>query len=143
MTFDPKVILFLQVILVVGLPMLMWGPLRLGHFFPLPIIQIFAGIMLGPSVFGAIAPSAFHFFFRTEVLSGVDTLANMALVLFVFLAGCEIDRSMLRRSAGMVLQTSVSGVFVTWTAGTLAAFALLAFLPATGLMGRLARTPAS
>ncbi len=138
MIFDPKVILFLQVILVVGLPMLLWGPLRLGHVFPLPIIQIFAGIMLGPSVFGAIAPGAYHFFFRTEVLSGVDTLANMALVLFVFLAGCEIDRSMLRRSAGMVVQTSVSGVFVTWATGTLAAWALLTFLPAAGLMGRLA-----
>ena len=137
LTFDPKVVLFLQVILVVGLPMLLWGPLRLGAFFPLPIIQIFAGIMLGPSVFGAVAPGAYQFFFRTDVLAGVDTLANVALVLFVFLAGCELDRSMLRRSAGMVLQTGVSGVFVTWTAGTLAAWGLLTFLPAAGLVGRL------
>ena len=141
-TVDPKVILFLQVILVVGLPMMLWGPLRLGAFFPLPIIQIFAGIMLGPSVFGALAPGAYEFFFRSEVLSGVDTLANVALVLFVFLAGCELDRGMLRRSAGMVLQTGVSGVGLTWTAGTLAAWGLLTFFPAaglasTGLIGRL------
>ena len=137
LSFDPKVILFLQVILVVGLPMMLWGPLRLGAFFPLPIIQIFAGIMLGPSVFGAIAPTGYEFLFRPEVQSGVDTLANIALVLFVFLAGCELDRSMLRRSAGMVLQTGVSGVFLTWTAGTLAAWGLLTFLPAEGLVGRL------
>ena len=140
LTFDPKVILFLQVILVVGLPMMLWGPCRLGRVFPLPIIQIFAGIMLGPSVFGAAAPQTFQFFFRAEVLSGVDTLANVALVLFVFLAGCELDRGMLRRSAGMVVQIGVTGVFVTWCAGTLAAWALLSNFPAPGLIGRLDNT---
>ncbi len=137
LTFDPKVILFLQVVLVVGLPMVLWGPLRLGHLFPLPIIQIFAGIMLGPSVFGALAPDAYQFFFRRDVLAGVDTLANVALVLFVFLAGCELDRSMLRRSAGMVLQVGITGVFLPWIAGTLAAFLLLTYFPAPGLIGRL------
>jgi Kef-type K+ transport system membrane component KefB len=141
LVFDLKVVLFLQVILVVGLPMMLWGPGQLGRFFPLPIIQIFAGIMLGPSIFGALAPDAFDFFFRKEVTAGIETLANMALVLFVFLAGCELDRQTLSKSAGMVLQTSVTGVALTWGVGTLAAWALLSLFPAGGLIGTLDNKP--
>lgn len=141
LVFDLKVVLFLQVILVVGLPMMLWGPAQLGRIFPLPIIQIFAGIMLGPSIFGALAPDAYHFFFRKEVLAGVETLANMALVLFVFMAGCELDRQTLSRAAGMVFQTSATGVGLTWLLGTLAAWAMLGLFPSDGLIGTLANKP--
>lgn len=134
-TIDLKVVLFLQVFVVVGLPLLLWGPLRLGYVFPLPIIQIFAGIVLGPSVFGLFAPDAFNFMFQKEVLAGVDTLANVALVLFVFLAGCELDRQFLRQSAGMVLRIGVIGVTVPWVAGAAAAFALLSLYNVPGLLG--------
>ena len=139
--FDLKVILFLQVILVVGLPMVLWGPAQLGRLFPLPIIQIFAGIMLGPSIFGAIAPEAYHFFFRQEVLAGVETLSNMALVLFVFMAGCELDRQTLSKAAGMVFQTSATGLGLTWLMGALAAWLLVGLFPASGLIGDLGNKP--
>jgi Kef-type K+ transport system membrane component KefB len=141
LVFDLKVVLFLQVILVVGLPMMLWGPAQLGRFFPLPIIQIFAGIMLGPSIFGAIAPDLYQFFFRKEVLAGVDTLANVALVLFVFLAGCELDRQTLGKAAGMVFQTSITGVGLTWALGTLAAWGLISLYPTSGLIGTLDNRP--
>ena len=134
-TIDLKVILYLQVVIVVGLPLLLWGPARLGHIFPLPIIQIFAGIMLGPSVLGIIAPDAFKFMFQKEVLAGVETLANVALVLFVFLAGCELDRQLLSQSAGMVLRVGVTGVIVPWVAGAAAAWGLLSLYSAPGLLG--------
>ena len=138
MIADLKVLLFLQVVLVVGLPLFLWGPCNLGRAFPLPIIQIFAGIVLGPSIFGAISPEAFAFFFRKDVLAGVDTLANMALVLFVFLAGCEIDKQILRRAAGMVLQVGVTGVAVPWLAGGLVAWGLITYAAVPGLVGTLA-----
>jgi Kef-type K+ transport system membrane component KefB len=138
---DAKVVLFLQVLLVVGLPMMLWGPMHLGRLMPLPIIQILAGIMLGPSIFGAVAPDAFQFFFRKEVLSGVDTLANVALVLFVFLAGCELDRQILRHSAGKVLRIGVTGVAMPWIAGSLAAWLLITYYSAPGILGE-ANNPA-
>src|SRR5262245_9363251 len=111
---DAKSLLCLQVIVVVGLPLLLWGPLRLGRFFPLPIIQIFAGIALGPSIFGAIAPDCFKVIFGKDVVNGVETLANVALVLFVFLAGCETDRQVLRKSRGMIVRIGVAGVLLPW-----------------------------
>ena len=141
MLVDTKVVLFLQVLLVVGLPMLLWGPFHLGRLMPLPIIQILAGIMLGPSIFGAVAPDAFQFFFRKEVLYGVETLANVALVLFVFLAGCELDRGILRRSAGTVARIGVTGVTLTWSAGSLAAWLLLNYYGAPGIIGKSENVP--
>lgn len=136
--FDLKVILFLQVVVVVGLPLVLWGPLQFGRLFPLPIIQIFAGIMLGPAVLGALAPDVFSFLFRKDLLAGADTLANVALALFVFLAGCELDRQLLRSAAGSVLKIGVTGVLVPWLIGGLVAWLLIQKLAVPDMMGRLA-----
>lgn len=133
--FDLKVILFLQVVVVVGLPLLIWGPLRLGQFFPLPIIQIFAGIVLGPSILGLVAPGAFDFLFRKDVSSGIETLSNVALVLFVFLAGCEVDRQILQNAAGKVLKIGVTGVLVPWAAGIGTAWLVLESFPGQRILG--------
>ncbi|MGJ4949962.1 cation:proton antiporter domain-containing protein [Bradyrhizobium sp. HKCCYLS20291] len=133
--FDPKVILFLQVVVVVGLPLVIWGPLRLGRLFPLPIVQILAGMALGPSAFGLVAPEAFKFLFRGDVLAGIDTLSSMALVLFVFLAGCELDRQILRAAAGKVLSVGLAGVMVPWLAGTAAAWLMLTSLNGPDILG--------
>ncbi len=134
---DAKVLLFLQVVVVVGLPLILWGPLRLGRMLPLPIIQIFAGIALGPSIFGALMPSAFGTIFGKDVVAGVETLANVALVLFVFLAGCEADRSILRKSASMVVRIGVTGVTVPWVLGIAMALLFLVQSPAPGVIGSL------
>jgi Kef-type K+ transport system membrane component KefB len=61
----------------------------------------------------------------------------VALVLFVFLAGCELDRQVLRRAAGMVLRTGIFGVSFPCIAGTIAAFTLLGNASIPGLVGKL------
>jgi K+:H+ antiporter len=133
--FDPKVILFLQVVVVVGVPLAIWGPLKLGQFFPLPIIQIFAGIVLGPSIFGIVAPGAYNFLFHKDVLAGIDTLSNVAMVLFVFLAGCEVDRQVLQNAAGKVLKIGLAGVIVPWMAGSVAAWLMLRIFNGPSILG--------
>lgn len=132
---DLKVILFLQVVVVVGLPLLFWGPFKFGQFFPLPIIQIFAGIVLGPSIFGLVAPGAFKFLFDKDVLAGIDTLSNVAMALFVFLAGCEVDRQILRSAAGKVLKIGAFGVLVPWIAGASAAWLMLSVFHNPRILG--------
>ena len=118
--------------------------LRLARFFPLAIIQIFTGIALGPSMLGVIAPAAestlfgtiIHlqdvtpdnvaaFRFSTELRAGIDALANVAAVLFVFLAGCEVDRQVIRNAGGSVLRIGLTGVFVPWILGGLAAWVMI------------------
>ena len=142
---DAKVVLFLQVLVVVGLPLVLWRVAGLGRFFPLPIIQILAGIVLGPSILGALAPDAFQFLFKREItpglsaIAGVETLANVAVVLFIFLAGCEADRGIIRKSAGTVLRIGMTGVFLPWILGTLAALALVAVYPTDAVLGSQGR----
>lgn len=134
---DPKVYLFLQVLLVIGIPIILWRLIPGGRLFPLAIIQIFTGIALGPSLLGAIAPSFYGFLFGgvdiatgaptelgAKVRAGIETLGNVAAVLFVFLAGCEADRQIVRKSAGTVLKIGLTGVFVPLTFGALALWAV-------------------
>lgn len=135
MVLSQKVILFLQALVVIGLPIILWRYLQLHRFFPLAIVQIFAGIALGPSIFGAIAPDAFEFLFRREVLAGVDTLANIALVMFVFLAGCEADRNIISKSAGMVMKIGITGVLTPWILGGVAAFLISTYAPVPKVLG--------
>jgi Kef-type K+ transport system membrane component KefB len=117
------------------LPLLIWGPLRLGRVFPLPIIQIFAGIFLGPAVLGALAPDVFTFLFRKDLLVGAETLANVALVLFVFLAGCELDRQLLQGAASTVLKIGTTGVFVPWLIGGGVAWLIVQYYAPAGMLG--------
>ena len=152
---DPKFVLLLQILAVVGLPLVLWRYFRLGRFFPLAIVQIFAGIALGPSILGALWPGAYETLFGpkylkdgldslrtvTDVLpytlqqlsalslrSGIETIAQIAVILFVFLAGCEADKQILNNSAKMVLRIGITGVFLPLVLGAVAAW-FLAGLP--------------
>ena len=128
---DPKFILLLQILVVVGVPLVLWRYLGLRRAFPLAIIQIFVGIVLGESIFGAFAPEAFTYLFGPPAVKlGVGTLAQVAVVLFVFLAGCEADRSILSNAAGMILKIGVTGVVTPWVLGGIAAFALAGYYSA-------------
>ncbi len=125
---DPKFILLLQILVVVGIPLILWRYLGLRRAFPLAIIQIFVGILLGESIFGAFAPDAFKYLFGPPAVKlGVGTLAQVAVVLFVFLAGCEADRSIIHNAAGMILKIGITGVFTPWILGAMAAFALAGY----------------
>lgn len=125
---DPKFILLLQILVVVGIPLVLWRYLGLRRAFPLAIIQIFVGILLGESIFGYVAPDAFKYLFGPPAVKlGVGTLAQVAVVLFVFLAGCEADRSIVNNAAGMILKIGITGVFTPWILGGITAFLIAGY----------------
>ncbi len=53
-TMNPTSIFFAQACLVVGTPLLLWRGLRMGGIVPLVVMQIVGGILLGPSLLGAL-----------------------------------------------------------------------------------------
>ncbi|HRF10383.1 MAG TPA: cation:proton antiporter [Xanthobacteraceae bacterium] len=136
---DPKFILLLQILVVVGIPLVLWRYLGLRRAFPLAIIQIFVGIVLGESIFGYFAPDAFKYLFGPPAVKlGVGTLAQVAVVLFVFLAGCEADRSIVNNAAGMILKIGVTGVFTPWILGGVTAFLIAGYygaIPGSTVVG--------
>lgn len=134
---DPKVYLLFQVLLVIGLPLVVWRLVPGGRLFPLAIIQIFTGIALGPSIVGhLLPPDIYNTLFGTfaasgtpqseliRIRAGIETLGTIAVILFVFLAGCEMDRQVVRNAAGTVLRIGITGVVIPMLLGAFALWAL-------------------
>jgi Kef-type K+ transport system membrane component KefB len=86
------------IILVV--PYLVWRLLRLDYYAPLVVVQIIAGILLGPGILGKVYPLYYAFVFRPPVITALNGIAWWAVMLFVFVAGIELDlKSAWRRRA--------------------------------------------
>lgn len=81
---------------------------RMGQ--PRVLGEIVAGIALGPSLLGLLWPQAHAYVFPGQVLGAMNVLAQLGLVLFMFLLGLEIEWSTLRgqgRKAVAISQVSV------------------------------------
>jgi Kef-type K+ transport system membrane component KefB/nucleotide-binding universal stress UspA family protein len=78
--------------------------------------EIVAGILLGPSVLGAVWPSASSFIFTREVMPFINVLAEIGLIFFMFLIGVELDVRLIRgrgHAATLVSHVSILAPFVT------------------------------
>lgn len=71
-----------------------WAISRLGQ--PRVHGEILAGILLGPSLLGVVWPEALDYVFADEVVDGLRVIAQLGLVLFMFLIGLELDVDQLR-----------------------------------------------
>ena len=65
--------------------------LVLGRLGQPPVIgEMIAGIVLGPIVFGALAPDTHAWLFPRDKLAALEGLSQVGLVLFMFVVGAEI-----------------------------------------------------
>jgi Kef-type K+ transport system membrane component KefB len=104
-----------------------WLFRRIGQ--PAVVGEVVAGLVLGPSVFGALAPAWFAATFRPVIghlqadasdllLSRVLTaLAQIGLVLLLFLIGIEFDFGHLRRHGRIALGISLAGILLPFGLG--------------------------
>ncbi|MDO8904399.1 cation:proton antiporter [Hydrogenophaga sp.] len=84
--------LFLIAMAVIfSLPWLVWRLGRTDYWAPLVVVQIIAGILLGPGVLGRVAPEAYTFVFTPAVIQSLNGIAWWAVMLFVMIAGIELD----------------------------------------------------
>ncbi len=86
---------------------------------PAVLGEIIAGILLGPTVLGALAPGVAGYLFPAsgpgaQVLSGIT---NVALVLFMLVAGMEVDLSAVWRQGRSAVAVSLSGLLLPFAAG--------------------------
>jgi Kef-type K+ transport system membrane component KefB len=75
---------------MVLVPWLILRALKLQLWVPLPMFQIFCGILLGPSALGAFYPELFSQVFTAGVRASLDTISTFAIVIFAFIAGLEL-----------------------------------------------------
>lgn len=72
--------------------------------------EILAGILLGPSLLGVLWPDALAYLFPAEIVGALRVLAQVGLVLFMFLIGLELDLGKLRghgHKAVVISQASI------------------------------------
>jgi Kef-type K+ transport system membrane component KefB len=72
-------------------PYLVWRLGRTEYAAPLVVVQILTGIVLGPGVLGARFPEYFGFVFTGPVVQSLAGIAQWAVMLFVWIAGIELD----------------------------------------------------
>lgn len=77
--------------LIFTVPYLIWRLGRTEYFAPLVVVQIITGILLGPGVLGAVYPDYYSFVFTQPVIQSLNGVASWAVMLFVWIAGIELD----------------------------------------------------
>src|SRR6266487_5118555 len=114
--------LFLQLFIIIGASGVVgWIFSRCGQ--PAVIGEMVAGILLGPSLFGLLAPNAFHFVFAASSLDALRLFSQIGVCLFLFAVGMELDVSQLRRKAQTAIVVSHSSIVIPYFLGvTLALF---------------------
>lgn len=77
--------------IIFTVPWLIWRLGRTDYYAPLVVVQIIAGILLGPGVLGRFLPDYYGFVFTPAVIQSLNGIAWWAVMLFVMIAGIELD----------------------------------------------------
>ncbi|WP_410672030.1 cation:proton antiporter [Amycolatopsis sp. cmx-4-68] len=105
-----------------------WLLQRIGQ--PPVIGEIAAGIVLGPSVLGAIWPAGAAAVLPNAIMPQLNVLAQVGIVLFVFLTGLELNTKLIRGRGHLAVVVSHVSIAVPFVLGILlAAFAYAKFAP--------------
>jgi Kef-type K+ transport system membrane component KefB len=88
---------------------------------PAVVGEIAAGIVLGPSLLGGIFPAAEEWLFPASTQSQLQVLAQVGAVLFVFLAGFELDVNRIKGRGRFAVMVSHSSIALPFLFGVLLA----------------------
>jgi Kef-type K+ transport system membrane component KefB len=91
---------------------------------PRVVGEMLAGIMLGPSLLGWVAPGLSHALFPAGSLGFLSALSQIGLVFFMFLVGLELDLKLLRGQGKAAVVTSHASIIAPFFLGAVLALFL-------------------
>jgi len=100
------------------------GMARIGQ--PAIFGQLLAGVLLGPSVFGAVLPEWRQVVFpdTPTLRSMIDAVSQIGILLLLLLTGMETNLALVSRRRRAVISTSLFGIAVPFACGVALAYAL-------------------
>jgi len=110
---------------IFAVPYLIWRVLRTDDYAPLVVVQIVAGVLLGPGILGRYFPAYYAYVFPPAVVAALNGIAWWAVMLFVWVAGVELDLKRAWTHRVESLTTAALALGVPLLLGALAAAALL------------------
>jgi Kef-type K+ transport system membrane component KefB len=113
----------LDVAVVVAVARLM-GRLFLRIRQPAVIGEILGGILLGPSLLGLFPGDLHLVLFPPDVRPYLTVIAQVGLVLFMFIVGLEVDLSLIRSRRRLATSVSLSSIVLPFGLGVLLALVL-------------------
>ncbi|MDD2755138.1 MAG: cation:proton antiporter [Methanothrix sp.] len=124
--FGLEVLILLQIAVMLAFAFVFGGLAKRLHQ-PTVLGEIFGGIILGPTILGAVAPAVQSQLFPAfgEPSRILHAVAYLGLIAFVFIAGLETDLTFVRQQGRSTLITSISGVILPFAFG----FGMVVLMP--------------
>ena len=115
-------IMLLSLGLLIGVARLL-GELARRLHQPAVLGELLAGVLLGPTVLGFLAPQCQTFLFPSEGPNALvlDGIASLAIVLFLLVAGMEVDLSIVWKQGRAALKVGTLGTVIPFVIGLLGA----------------------
>ena len=115
----PSELLFVVQITLLLLVGRMLGEVLLRFKQPAIMGQLIAGLLLGPSLFGAIFPDLQHAVFPVakEQKAMLDALSQFGILMLLLLTGMETDLKLVRQTGGASVSASLAGIVVPFICG--------------------------
>ena len=99
-----------------------------------PVVgEIVAGLVLGPSALGSLAPRAVQTLLPASAAPVLSVLSQIGVVLYMFLIGLHLDTDQLRRRSHASVAISHASIVVPFLLGTVLALLLYGRLGTTGV----------
>ena len=116
---SPSELTFIAQLVVLILVGRLLGEIMLRLKQPAVMGQLIAGLMLGPSLFGAIVPDWQHALFPAakEQKAMLDGIAQFGILLLLLLTGMETDLKLVRQSGRASLLASLGGIAMPFACG--------------------------
>jgi len=131
-----SVLFFLQMLVILAACRLVGAAARRAGQ-PLVVGEMVAGVLLGPSLFGLLAPGAQAALFPPESLNVLFVTAQLGIGLYMFFVGIEFDVEVFRRQMRSAAAVSLAGMLVPFALGAALAPWLLGM---PGLFGEKVRS---
>ena len=84
---------------------------------PAVIGEVVGGILLGPSLLGRLTPGAAAFLFPPDAAPMLGVIAQIGVILYMFLVGLELDLDVMRARASTTVLVSQASIIVPFALG--------------------------